>query len=118
MTVGRKDTLATALTALVVLTFLATHEAWDVPLVGTSHRWAAGVIALLGIATCALGSPASGLRPRILALLGVLAAALAALALATGSLTALSLLVVDIVMLWAAATLRHAQTRSRRPVAT
>jgi hypothetical protein len=37
----------------------------------------------------------------------VLALVLAALALASGSLTALSLLVVAIVVLWAASTLRH-----------
>jgi hypothetical protein len=33
----------------VVLVFLATHEGWNVWLIGDSHRWAAGVISVLGI---------------------------------------------------------------------
>lgn len=43
---------------------------------------------------------------------------LAVLAVATGSLTALSLLVSDIVVLWAASTLRHAFGPPRKPIAT
>ena len=108
MTLGRKDALATALTALVVLTFFATHQGWNVWLVGGSHRWAAGVIALLGMATCGLGSPGRGTATRLLSTLGVIAVALAVLALVAGSLTPLSFLVVDIVLLWAVATARHA----------
>src|SRR4051794_39073725 len=46
MTLSRKDVVATVLTVLVVLTFAATHEGWNVPLVGDSHRWAAAVILL------------------------------------------------------------------------
>src|SRR5919201_3037087 len=57
MTFTRKDGAATALTALAVLVFVATHEGWSVPLVGDSHRWAAGAIFLLGSLTCGLGSP-------------------------------------------------------------
>ena len=91
-----------------MLVFLATHEGWGVWLIGGSHRWAAGAILLLGIATCGQGSPAKGAGTRFLALLGILAFVLAVLALATGSLTPLSLLVVDIVALWAFSTARHA----------
>lgn len=108
MTLTRNDAAAAALTALVVLVFVATHEGWDLPLVGDSHRWAAGVIAVLGIATCGLGTPDKGAATTLLAALGVLALPLAVLALVTGSLTPLSLLVVDIVLLWALSTLRHA----------
>lgn len=107
---------ATALTILVVLTFLATHEGLGVPLVGDSHRWATGAIALLGIATCGLGSPGQGVGTRLLATLGVLALVLTVLALATGSLTPLSLLVVDIVVLWFAATVRHLGHMPRKPL--
>jgi hypothetical protein len=110
----RKDAAAAGLTALVVLTFVATHESWNVPLVGGSHRWAAVAIALLGIATCGLGSPSRDGASRTLMLLGMLAFALTVLALAFGSLTALSLLVADTVLLWAAATIRHARTRETR----
>lgn len=35
----RKDAVATSLVGLAVLAFLATHEAWSVPLIGDSHRW-------------------------------------------------------------------------------
>jgi hypothetical protein len=114
---GRKDIAATALTALAVLVFLATHEVWNVPLVGGSHRWAAGAIALIGMATCGLGSPGKGTATKLCATLGTLALVLAVLALVTGSLTPLSLLVVDIVALWAVATFGHARHEPRRPLA-
>jgi hypothetical protein len=116
MTLTRKDAAATALTTLVVLVFAATHEGWNVWLVGGSHRRAAGVILLVGAATCGLGSPSKGTASTFLATLGAAALVLGVLALATGSLTALSLLVVDIVLLWAASTVRHlgpAATRAR-----
>jgi hypothetical protein len=108
MTLTRKDSAATALTALAVLVFLATHEAWGVPLVGNSHRWAAGAIFLLGSLTCGLGSPGKDRATKLLVILGVAALVLAVLAVATGSLTPLSLLLVDMVALWAVSTLRHA----------
>jgi hypothetical protein len=108
MTLTRKDIVATALTALAVLVFLATHESWGVPLVGDSHRWAAGAIFLLGSLTCGLGSPGNDRASKLLAVLGVAALVLAALAVATGSLTPLSLLVTDMVALWAVSTARHA----------
>jgi hypothetical protein len=117
MTVKTKDAVATGLTALVVLTFFATHEGWNVWLVGDSHRWAAGVITLLGVVTCALGTPSRDYGMRILMALGVIAAVLAVFAVWTGSLTLLSLLVVDIVLLWGAATLGHVQHDHRRPIA-
>lgn len=109
----RKDLAAAGLTALAVLTFFATHEGWNVWLVGDSHRWAAGVIFALGVLACGLGSPGRGAATRLLATLGVLAFVLAVLALVTGSLTPLSLLVVDIVLLWAASTVRHVGHGSR-----
>jgi hypothetical protein len=109
MTLSRKDVAAGALTTLAVLAFLATHEGWGVPLVGDSHRWAAGAIFLVGSLTCGFGSPATGAWKTLFATLGVAALVLAALAVATGSLTPLSLLVLDLVALWALATLRHAQ---------
>jgi hypothetical protein len=117
MTLTRKDAVATALTVLVVLVFLTTHEGWGVWLIGSSHRWATGAIALLGMATCGLGSPGKGAATKLLATLGVLAFLLTVLALATGSLTPLSLLVADIVVLWAASTLRHGWRSPRKAVA-
>jgi hypothetical protein len=118
MTLTRKDATATLLTILCVLAYLATHEGWGVPLIGDSHRWAAGAIVLLGMLTCGQGSPGRGTATWLLATLGTAALVLAGLALATGSLTPLSLLVADIVVLWAASTLRHAWHPPRTPVAT
>lgn len=118
MTRSAKDLVAGGLTVLVVLTFLATHEGWNVALVGDSHRWAAGVITLLGIAACALAGPSHGdAGERLLAAFGTLALALAVLAVASGSLTVLSLLVLDIVLLWGASTLEHLLHHSKRHIA-
>jgi len=108
VTLTRKDLFATLLTALVVLTYATTHEGWGVPLVSSSHRWATAAILLVGSATCALGSKATGTTMALFALLGSLALALAVLALWTGDLTPLSLLVADILALWALSTMRHA----------
>ncbi len=69
MMVGRKDAAATVLTVFAVMTFVATHDGWNVWLVGDSHRWAAGIIGLSGIAACALGSPGRDAATRILAAL-------------------------------------------------
>lgn len=116
MTLGRKDAAATVLTALVVFVFLATHEGWGVWLVGDSHRWAAGTIALLGIGACALGTPDRGTATKMLAALGIAALVLTVLALVSGSLTPLSLLVIDIVALWMVSTLRHLRHGPRTPI--
>jgi hypothetical protein len=113
-----KDLSATVLTTLVVLTYLATHEGWDVPVVGSSHRWAAAVILVLGINTCAKGSKVDGPTMIAFALLGSFALVLGVLALWTGSLAPLSLLVVDIVVLWALATAHHALHAPNRPAPT
>lgn len=102
-----RDLGATLVTALVVLTFAATHEGWDVWLVGSSHRWAAGAILLLGMVGCGLGSPGKDSLWRLFAGLGTVTLALAIAALVTGSLTVLSLLVAAIVLLWAGSTIRH-----------
>ena len=107
MAFSRKDLTATVLTSLAVLAFAATHEGWNVWLIGSSHRWAAGAIVLLGIFTCGLGSPGKDAATKVLAALGVAAGVLAVLALLTGSLTPLSLLTLDIVLLWAASMVRH-----------
>ena len=107
MALTRKDFYATVFTLLAVLTFAATHEGWNVWLVGGSHRWAAAVVTLLGIGACAQGSPGKDTASRALAVLGIVSGVLAILALVTGSLTPLSLLVLAIVVLWASTLVRH-----------
>jgi hypothetical protein len=118
MTLTRKDAAATALTGLVVLTFVAAHQGWNVPLIGSSYRWAAVVVFALGAVTCGLGNQTSGKMPMLFMVLGTAALALFVLALVTGSLTPLSLLVVDIVALWAATTIRHARHAHVTPIGT
>ena len=117
MTLSGKDLAATLLTVLAVFVFFATHNGWNLWLVGDSHRWAAGAILVLGSMTCGLGSPSNGRTTKFLAALGVAAATLAIIAIATGSLTPLSLLVVDIVVLWAASTVRHVRSAPPRAAA-
>ena len=46
MTTFRKDLAATVATALAALVFVATHEGWNVWLIGDSYRWAALVMTL------------------------------------------------------------------------
>jgi hypothetical protein len=108
MTLTRRDIAGTGLVVLAVLTYLTTHQGWDVWLIGDSHRWAAVVILALGIGAYALDARTDefpGLA-RFVAI-SLTALVLAALALATGSLTPLSLLVVLIVASWTVTTLRH-----------
>lgn len=116
MTLTRKDAVATGLTGLAVLTYLATHEGWNVPLVGDSYRWAAAVIMVLGIAACSVG--AKRVNSVLFGVLGGAAFVFGVLALITGSLTPLSLLVADMVVMWALTSFRHAHTPPGRPVAT
>ncbi len=107
MRLTARDGLATVLTALVVLTFAATHEGWNVWLVGSSHRWATVVIGLLGMATCSLGRRQQE-GARFFAALGTVTLALFVWAIVSGSLTPLALLVVADALLWLGATARHA----------
>ena len=118
-TLTRRDATAAVLTATAVLTFAAAHEGWNVPLVGDSPRWAAVVILALGIGTCGLGrrDPSSPFTP-LLSALGAAAAVLGIAAVATGSLTVLSLLVVDYAVLWAMTTFGHAKEVRAKPLAT
>jgi hypothetical protein len=112
MTLTRKDAVATSLTGLAVLAFLATHEAWNVPLIGDSHRWAAAAILVLGIAACSVG--ARRVNSALFSVLGGTAFALGVVAIVTGSLTPLSLLVADMLVMWVIATVRHAHARPER----
>jgi hypothetical protein len=115
MTLTRKDAVATSLTWLAVLAFLATHESWNVPLIGSNHHWAAAVILLLGIGACSVGARRT--TSMLFSVLGGAAFVLAILAIATGSLTPLSLLVADMVLMWAITTFRHSHSPPGRPVA-
>jgi hypothetical protein len=116
MTLTRRDAVATGLTGLAVLAFLATHEGWSVALIDDSHRWTAAVIMVLGIGVCSVG--ARRVDSVLFGVLGFAAVVFGALALVMGSLTPLSLLVADLVVMWALTTFRHAHGPPGRPIAT
>jgi hypothetical protein len=118
MKLDRNDSAVVGLAILIVGTLLITYEGWGVPLVGDSHRWAAVVIILLGLAAGALSSP--GADPRSYALAGLVLTAFlfSVIALATGSLTPLVLLVVADLALIVASTGRHVRHGRGRTVAT
>jgi hypothetical protein len=121
MALSRRDAAASVLTVLSVLVFAASRSSWNVWLVGSSHRWAAGAILLLGMGTCSLGSAGSK-TPRhlsavVLAVVGSLALAFAVWAVATGSATALALLVTADLALWVGSTVRHAGQPTHRTAA-
>ena len=58
MKVGRReiveDVIATVVMAGTVLGYAATHENWNVWLIGDSRRWTAGLLVVLAIAMFAL----------------------------------------------------------------
>jgi membrane-bound ClpP family serine protease len=86
-----------------------------VPLIGDSHRWAAAAVMVLGIGACNAG--AKRVNSGLFGVLGGVASVFGVLALITGSLTPLSLLVADMVVMWALATGRHTHAPPGRPVA-
>jgi F0F1-type ATP synthase assembly protein I len=112
----RNDRMVTGLAILIVGVFVTTWQGWGVPLIGDSHRWATIVILLLGLAAGALSSPGSDPRSYLLATLVVAAFLFAVLALATGSLAPLALLVVALLGLIVASTERHARHGRGQPV--
>jgi len=110
MTRTGKDVAATIVTAAAVLVFAAAYSSWSVWLVGSSTRWAAGAILLLGLGACALGSPDTSGKDKateLLAVVGIVALALAIFTLISGAMGGLMLLIVADVVLWVAATARH-----------
>ena len=89
MTLNRNDLVATALRALAVAVFAATHEGWGVWFVGDSHRWAAAVIGSLASPRAARDTERRTLPAKLMSVLGAIAGALAVVAVASGSLTPL-----------------------------
>ena len=107
MALTRKDVAATFFAALAVVVAVAAYEGWDVPLIGSSHRFAVAAVGLLGIAACACGSPDRGVRTTALSGLGTVALALVLAGLVSGAPTLILMLAVVIAVLWALTTVRH-----------
>jgi hypothetical protein len=99
-----EDVVGTIVIAATVLGYVATHEQWNVWLIGDSRRWTAGLLSVLGIAIFALASRhVSGFVLGSLLLIGTV---FAVIAFWTASLTPLSLLATTIVVVWAIAVFR------------
>ncbi|HEU4449263.1 MAG TPA: hypothetical protein VFR63_04670 [Gaiellaceae bacterium] len=120
MTFGRRDIFedvaATLLMAATVMGYTATHQRWDVWLIGDSRRWTAGLLSVFAVAMFALAARHIGRT--LFILLGVTTIVLAGLALWTASLTPLSLLAATIVLVWALAVLRDLFEVEREPILT
>lgn len=120
MALNRKDLAATTLIALMVACLIATTRGDSVPLIGSSHRWAAAAILLLGVAGCSLGSAAEVARNRMLmtsfGVLGTATLAAGLWAVISGRLLAVQLLVAANVVLWAVSTTRHAWHYPHAPI--
>ncbi len=112
MSLTRKDLAATVLIALMVACLIATTQGASVLLIGSSHRWAAAAILLLGVAGCSLGSASEVAGNRMLmaafGALGIATLGAGLWALISGRLLAVELLVAANVVLWAVSTTRHA----------
>lgn len=109
MKIQRRDITAAALAILVVGVFVTTYEGWGVPLIGDSHRWAAVLILLLAAVAGLVEAPGSESPANLLAGLVVTGFLVAVIAIATGSMAALTVLVANVLALVAVDVLRHAR---------
>jgi hypothetical protein len=119
MYLTRRDLAGTLVAALVVLVYVANVQGWWY--LG-SNRWAAVTMLAVGFVGCPLGARLVGEKWSstpivLLALLGVVALALAVVAIVTGAQWALLGLAIVVVALWAGTTLRHALTPPPRALA-
>ena len=114
-----KDFVTTLLTAAVVLVYAAHASGWGWPFVDTT-RGATLVVGSIGLAACIVGGSGSAIvaRGRYMALmsaLGGVAALLIVLGLVAGWPIAFQLLVLDTVLLYVIATVRHGLVGSALP---
>ena len=112
MFLTRKDLAGAFVAALVVLVCVTNAQSWWY--LG-SNRWAAVTMLAIGAIGCPLGARLEGEMLTstpivLLGTLGVIALALAVLAIVTGAQWAVLALAIVVVALWAGATLRHALT--------
>ncbi len=119
MHLTRRDLAGTIVAALVVLVYVANVQEWWY--LG-SNRWAAVTMVAIGAIGCPLGARLEGEKLSstpivLLGLLGVVALALAVIAIVTAAQWALLGLAIVVVTLWAGTTLRHALTPPPRPLA-
>jgi hypothetical protein len=117
MKLDRKDRNVFGLAILAAAVFVTTYAGWGVPLIGDSHRWATVVILILGLAAGTLSAPGLESPSSVEAGLVALGFLFAVLALATGSLAAVGLLVLAILALVATSATGHLRHGRGRPIA-
>lgn len=115
MYLTRRDVVGTAVTALIVLAYVANVQDWWY--LG-SNRWAAVTMLAVGLVGCPLAARLVDERlssPPIVLLgaLGVVALGLGIIAIVTANQSALLALTIVVVVLWAGTTLRHAVTPAK-----
>jgi hypothetical protein len=112
-----KDGIATVLTAGIVALYAAYLAGENLPLV-SGTRVLAGLILVVGLVACAVGSTAmtagasAGLTVYVGGTLGAAAFLAALVTMVTGAASTLAILVGVTVALWLFATVRHAVTRT------
>lgn len=112
-----RDAMATVLTAGIVALYAAFLAGENLPLV-SGARVLAGLILIVGLVACAVGSTAmttgasTGLTVYVGGTLGAAAFLAALITMVTGAGSTLAILVGVTVALWLFATVRHAVTRT------
>lgn len=114
-----RDAITTVLAGLVAAVALSVTQGWAWPMIGTPR---AGIVAIgiLGVAMCSIGTRSQDMATKdaflrhpgmiVGSVLGAAALVLLVAGLVVGSEALLVLLAVDLLLLWAVATLRHAMT--------
>jgi len=111
MTLTGKDLITTLLAVATVGLYYAMTKGIDLPII-SGYRGAILVLAVIGIAMCALGagngtSAPTGIWSFAAGALGVAALVVIVYGLITGAKIAFILLVGTIIALWGLATVRH-----------
>lgn len=112
MRITWRDAVTAALAVLVVLAYLAYVGSWAVPVIG-DVRGATLVIGAVGLAMCIVGGSSSAVIRKDaflgpLSVLGIGAFLLIVVGLVSAWDLVVPLLTADILLMWAAATVRHA----------
>ena len=117
-----RDAITTVLAGLVAMVTLSVTQGWAWPVI-ESARAGIVTIGILGIAMCSIGTRSEDMATKDALLhhpgmivgstLGAVALVLLVAGLFVGSEALLVVLAVDLLLLWAVATLRHAMTPAR-----
>ena len=114
-----RDAITTVLAGLVAMVTLSVTQGWAWPMIG-GPRAGIVTIGILGVAMCSIGTRSEDMATKdallhhpgmiVGSILGAAALVLLVAGLVLGSEALLVVLAVDLLLLWAVATLRHAMT--------